>query len=614
MTTESITADYWNIFSPEIVDNSTSSYDMTEYREVNVTNTSGLPRLEIETKDKDAFLRMHDSYLQIQYQIQQNTNPPTNLTAAEDTCLQNNALSLFKDSYLYCEDQLIESCTQPYLAHTIKNLSEFSKPHMESISQNQHLFIETGDEPASSNRATQVRFYNNTSPRIGVELIFIQNAQFKLIPTVATSATTWIQNDSIVARIGHFNGPIVNFMFLAAAANPNSAAAPCSASLTTGAGLLSFSTIATPPVLLANNNVVQFTVNNNFNAITLYNSIAGAADVAAGALVSTAGGTPVVGTNSNGAILYGQSYASFINSFNDGFDKRCKLAGTGLPVSVWIPLKNIFGFMKAFDKITRGVRWRLVFNKESDQQSILRDPNVVADRTVTIQYISCWVPRLKPSMQVLEVIEKELASEKTFDVHFTDLNIYRNPQAYITNANNTSFQLATTVKRPVGVYVVFQKAERISDSQIVNRRNFDLLGTTSLQLRYNGMTYPLYQYLLNYNSVTPIGASSLPLPNAGINRLYNAFLESGYKMHGYDHSSPVTLDSFVKLYPIFYIDLHDQPDDLFKSQKSAELTILFNNAAMTNGATANGYYVYCIVESERSLKMKAISGNLALLL
>lgn len=152
MSTDLITAPYWGLFESDQMDLSTTEKEYTEYRELNVTNTTGLTKYEIETKDKDAFLLMHEGLLEVRYQIMQNTNPPTILTAAEDTCLQNNALSLFKNSELLCEDQRIEYCDQPYIGHTIKNLAEFSRPHGESVASNQHFFLDSCDESVSSKK------------------------------------------------------------------------------------------------------------------------------------------------------------------------------------------------------------------------------------------------------------------------------------------------------------------------------------------------------------------------------------------------------------------------------------------------------------------------------
>lgn len=51
-----------------------------------------------------------------------------------------------------------------------------------------------------------------------------------------------------------------------------------------------------------------------------------------------------------------------------------------------------------------------------------------ADRFVSISYISCWIPRLKTNLETLKSLEAKLVSNETFDVNFTDLNVFCTPQ------------------------------------------------------------------------------------------------------------------------------------------------------------------------------------------
>ncbi|HRP37087.1 MAG TPA: hypothetical protein PLS50_04715, partial [Candidatus Dojkabacteria bacterium] len=67
MSTEvqDVTNPMWNIFEPELVDNSTVDYNMVEYRELNVVNSAGLPTLQLETRDRDAFILPHEGALEL---------------------------------------------------------------------------------------------------------------------------------------------------------------------------------------------------------------------------------------------------------------------------------------------------------------------------------------------------------------------------------------------------------------------------------------------------------------------------------------------------------------------------------------------------------------------
>ena len=136
-------------------------------------------------------------------------------------------------------------------------------------------------------------------------------------------------------------------------------------------------------------------------------------------------------------------------------------------VTAFIPLKNMFLFCRGFDKVTRGLRHRIILNRQADNQMILRDLNTgispTDDRFVSIQYISMWIPCLKPSLQVLKDIEAKLVSNDIFDVNFTDLTTFRTAQVQVGNASNSALQLSTTTKKPIRVWVAFQRVERVNE-------------------------------------------------------------------------------------------------------------------------------------------------------
>lgn len=518
-----------------------------------------------------------------------------------------------------------------------------------------------------------VRFYVVTAPRYGNEITFVQGAAFQLVPaqTIAgniASTQNWFTGDTVIARIGHFHGPAVNFLTKAANA-ANSTAVVRTATLAGGTGILTFSGgAAGNTILLQTNNdnyaIKLYTIPTNIVVPGVTAAVVNTQDievpfmnypVGAG---TNLGPCPIVlgGTNTQptfvtlgaannisiafnwqnaGAPVYAQAYANIgnviNNCYNTGFDRRVRICSTGNLVTAMIPLKNIFLFCNAFNKVTRGVRWRIVLNRESDNQVLLQDypgnvyniyagANVNANaRTFQLSYISCWIPRLKPNLETLKSLEAKLVSNETFDVNFTDLNVFRTPQIQIGAATNSAIQLSTTTKKPIRIWVAFQRVERVNDSQLVNKRVFDLLGTTALHVRLNGKLFPLYEYKITYNNNnanTLIGALSVIPPDSGINRAYNAFLNAGYKMHGHHDSSLIDIDTFVKFYPIFYCDLTDQDEDLFKSQKSAEIEVRWSNTlGGTNLVLApNGYHMWVVWEAERLIKMKGVSGSLALVL
>ena len=577
MTSEPVINPVWEIFEPELIDNSVVEKEWVEYREINVTNVSGLTKYEIETRDKDSFILPHEGYLEVRYYVSQNAagGQANNIPVTDVVGLQNNSLSLFKNIEYLIEDQRIEYCDDPAVGHTIKNLADFSKQHGESIASNQQFYLDTKESPSTI--FENVRFFINTAPRVGLEIMFNVNAANSLVPTSIASDTTWQNGDAVVASVNDI--PIIF----------RTGAGLQVRTLIMNAGLLSLTingaSAANDPVSAYvtgfPNRVVQFMANGV--AVAPLQNGGNAAIV------------PIDGAGNNGDRFYANVIMDMESSYNVGFSKRQKAAASSNLITAWIPFKNMFLFARAYDKISRGLRHRLVLNKQVDSQMLFRSGGV--DRFVVVDYISAWIPRLKPSLETLKMLETKLISNDLYTVNFTDLTVWRTNNLLVGNASNNAIQLTTTTKKPIRVWVAFQKAERIGNTQTMNKRVFDHLNTTAIQVRLNGKIFPLYEYKFIDNFIN-------------YNRAYTAFLNAGFKMNDYSDGSLIDMNTYKSLYPIFFFDLTAQEDDLYKANKYAELEVRWSNQA--TDVAGNGYHMWVVYEAERAIKFKGVAGSLAL--
>jgi len=433
--------------------------------------------------------------------------------------------------------------------------------------------------------ATQVRFFNNTAPRVGVELFFVQNAAFQMIPNVATSATTWVALDAVVAYVGYYGGPPVLF-YTYTPATPN-------------LRVLRTATLAVGGIFTLNGGAIgdQLLMNSGSD-IVMYSG-----NVAVVSALLAAGAIPIINPNVNGAVI--TAYGTLV-AYNEGFQKRVNLTGAGGLVSVWIPFKNMFLFCRAYNKISRGLRHRIVLNRQADNQMILRN-TANADRFVQISYISAWIPRLKPNVDTLQMVETKLISNDLYTVNFTDLTVWRTSITQTGDASNSAIQLATTTKKPIRVWVAFQNVNRINDTQLINKRVFDNLGTTAIQVRLNGKIFPMYEYKFSTSTTNRVTTNVI-----GYNRAYTAFLNAGFKMDDCTCSdgSLIDINSYINLYPIFFFDLTCQEEDLYQTNKYAELEVRWSNQAGT--AAPLGYHMWVVYESERVIKFKGVNSSMAL--
>lgn len=323
------------------------------------------------------------------------------------------------------------------------------------------------------------------------------------------------------------------------------------------------------------------------------------------------------------ATLYGAVNDNIIGgtinpeNYNQGFQKRYLQAirsamttnsPTGQYHSLWIPLKNIFMFCRAYDKISRGLRHRMVFNRNPDNLALLRHGST-PNRYFQLEYVSCWIPRLKPSLSVLKEIEAKLVSGGSYTVNFTDLTCWHTNLVMASSGTQTAYQLATTTKKPIRVWIAFQLQNRYEGDQLSNKRVFDHMNTAAIQVRLNQQLFPLYEYKFDNDQQ----AGYLPTGNVtgvqeilNYQRVYNALLSAAYKNKDASDGSLITYEQWRNIYPIYYFDLTAQPEDLYKANKYAEIEVRWTNQSSQN------YYAWVIYESERALDFVGVNGSMAL--
>jgi hypothetical protein len=200
-------------------------------------------------------------------------------------------------------------------------------------------------------------------------------------------------------------------------------------------------------------------------------------------------------------------------------------------------------------------------------------------------------------------------SGSSYTVNFSDLTCWHTNAITKSPGTQVAYQLATTVKKPIRIWVAFQLKSRYEGSQITNKRVFDHLNTTAIQVRLNQQLFPLYEYKCDYNATAGyLATGSVTGVNEILNyqRVYNALLSASYKNRDSSDGAVISYEQFSAVYPIFYFDLTNQPEQLYTSSKSAEIEIRFSNQSEQD------YYMFCVYESERSLQLRGVNGNLVL--
>lgn len=274
------------------------------------------------------------------------------------------------------------------------------------------------------------------------------------------------------------------------------------------------------------------------------------------------------------------------------FINQVNVAGGAPPkqATIHIPLMNVFGFLKSYFAVMKGINLNLRLTKNDDFRTLLCPAN---NCVLNINWVSLWIPRVKPYVTVLSKLEARLASEAVHLVPFVDTQIFRS-NLQQNAANNELFQIKTKRRRPIKLFIAFQNQNRVTGNQTIVKRIFDDVMLTKLRVVLNGTDqYPEREYSCNFSN-----------DRIDLARVYNELMRVGLKDHDIHEGSVVTPSNFESLFPIFCIDMTNQ----------SEHSVVPNSALIdvywSTDGIANPYYMWVLVESERQLEMASSQGKM----
>lgn len=292
----------------------------------------------------------------------------------------------------------------------------------------------------------------------------------------------------------------------------------------------------------------------------------------------------------NGNNLYTQG----IDTVNLGHRKRRILLDGSRQFTCKIPLRNVFGLVKAHKGVLKGIKIGLRLERNLDTEVILNGANNFGK--VFFNKIQLYCPRVKPNLMIYKDLVDQLSGDRNITIPFIDAqlfrsNLYNDPAGPV----NRLFQIKAKRREPIKLFAAFMLQARYNGDRTVVKRIFDNVGLTKIRVVLNGTTqYPEREFTCNF----AVAAKDY-------SNVYNMFLQCGMKDNDVDQSSIVTYDNFETLYPIFCIDM-TKHFELHSIPNSALLDVYIS-------ATAANFYGYYIIESERKCNLIATDGTLRFL-
>lgn len=138
----------FNIFEPQVIDNSIAQYEYVRYATVNgldVTTYSG-PTYTIETKDLDSYLLPQHGYLDLVFRIGGVNGVAGDISHdnAVHTELHQNVMSLFQKASYFINKVGVDEVDLPALTTTIRNLLDYSQDYLDKQGASQWFYSDSG--------------------------------------------------------------------------------------------------------------------------------------------------------------------------------------------------------------------------------------------------------------------------------------------------------------------------------------------------------------------------------------------------------------------------------------------------------------------------------------
>jgi len=283
----------------------------------------------------------------------------------------------------------------------------------------------------------------------------------------------------------------------------------------------------------------------------------------------------------------------------------------GKEVIANIPLHYLFSFLKAYDRVMRGMSIEI-------ELELVNDPNII-ESVLAANALTGWdwagqganllVKRVVPSLRVRSSLNDAIS--KGFALNgfsYEDVAIYRNDMG----AGSQDWRISSSVSRPTRVFVAFQRKNRLDLYESPSDK-FDVAGVQSTQLFINGQPIPDLRYEVNFPELnTHFDTGGVPATEQSADkrdrtRAYMNFIA----LSGLDESnltsdllsSSVSLHNWQRETPIYSFDVANNlpADTAFTG--ATELLLKYNSL----GSTPANYNVICWVYHEKLADIKFTS-------
>lgn len=282
-----------------------------------------------------------------------------------------------------------------------------------------------------------------------------------------------------------------------------------------------------------------------------------------------------------------------LNTYNDGFFKRNAICNGNNAFTITIPMRDIFGYLKHTSKISYGNTLVFDLQRQTDYKRIIHNTGA-EEGVVQLTKAVMWIPKIRPDDLTKGELEAQLASGLTTIVPFYDWKMY--DYSIPNTSSDVNWDIGSLPSKPVRVVVALQN--KIRRTLYTNNPGlFDNAGCTRIWIEVNNRKYPMRDYTPNF-------------ANDDYGREFMAYLSASNKCFSgnCEVGSLVDYKDFKDLYTLYCFDTSARDASMYDSTTSWNVVV-----RATIDPAAN-YHIYCMVDTEKQLKLKGAQKKLEMML
>jgi len=280
-----------------------------------------------------------------------------------------------------------------------------------------------------------------------------------------------------------------------------------------------------------------------------------------------------------------------------------KQARTGLNLRVrsQIPLKRIFPFLDAYDKVLRGVEVRLELERNEYNVSEI----VYAQRAsaaITLHKLTMWIPEVKGSPSVEAMLIDDVVSPRELAITYDNYEVYRQlnpPQQELT------WVIDSISEVPKYVFVGLQTRSQLDEinptaaTADINPSIYQNLNLVRAECTVNGHVFPKQRYDINFAAPTANTSDEYT-------RLYWEFIRVQMKENEVDNGSLLEYtQQFKDVYPLITFNMSRDNDVMSNKTQNNNVQIFLQFAT----APAEDFYITAAVVYENSIVLSTDGKN-----